>query len=163
MHEFQFLDSFYEESNQTAVDRKQGYLDAVKEHHATPIIISHCDKLQFQDNELYGYYKMSEYLQQNPTPPKGICCVTDSVALGAMRALREAGFIPGKDVLIGGHDNLRFGEFISPALTTVAQPKEEMAFAAVDMVLQQIADPDMQLKSRIFHSKLVIRESSNGA
>lgn len=161
--EVAFLDSFYEESNQTAVDRKQGYLDAVKEHHATPIIISHCDKLQFQDNELYGYYKMSEYLQQNPTPPKGICCVTDSVALGAMQALREAGFIPGKDVLIGGHDNLRFGEFISPALTTVAQPKEEMAIAAVDMVLQRIAEPDTQLKSRIFHSKLVIRESSNGA
>lgn len=86
--------------------------------------------------------------------------VTDSVALSVMRALRDAGFTPGKDVPVSGHDDLRFGEFTTTTLSSIAQPKEEMGKTAVDTALARIADPKIQPEQKILHSRLIIRGSS---
>lgn len=159
--EVAFLDSFYGESNRTAVDRKIGYLDAVKERGAKELIIPGGETGQQQDNEYHGYNSISAFLKKNRRPPEALCCVTDAVALGAMRALRDNGFVPGHDTLIGGHDNLHFGEFTTPTLSSMAQPKNEIAESAVDMAMRRIRDPLAAPEKRVFRSTLVIRDSSS--
>lgn len=102
---------------------------------------------------------MIAYLQSSHAP-EALFCVTDSVALGAMRAAVEMGLVSGKDVLIGGHDNLHFAQFISPSLTTMEQPKKELAEASVDMALQMMQSGQGSGQARIYQSRLIIREST---
>lgn len=159
--EVAFLDSFYGESNRTAVDRKMGYLDAMREAGAQELILPGGETGQTQDNEYHGYNCISAFLQQHSRPPRALCCVTDAVALGAMRALRDNGFVPGRDTLIGGHDNLHFGEFTTPTLSSMAQPKEEIAELAVNMALKRLDDPTAEPERKLLRSTLIVRDSSS--
>jgi DNA-binding LacI/PurR family transcriptional regulator len=77
-----------------------------------------------------------------------------------MRALRDAGFVPGVDTVVGGHDNLHFTEYTTPTLSSMAQPKREMAHTAVDMALARIADKTLPCEQKVFASVLKKRQSS---
>ena len=155
-----YLGSFYRESNPTASARRQGYLDAVSARESEPFFLPLQAICEQQDNECFGYENIAAFLRDGGKIPDAICCVTDAVALGAMRALRDAGYTPGEDVLIGGHDNLRFCEYTTPPLSSMAQPKQEMATAAIDVALRSIADGTIDHRQTILKSELVIRRSS---
>jgi LacI family transcriptional regulator len=53
--------------------------------------------------------------------PTAVCCVSDVVAIGAMRAIREAGLVPGREISLVGYDGLEMGAWIEPPLTTMRQ------------------------------------------
>ena len=158
--EVYFLDSFYRGSNPTSLARRFGYLDAVTARGLEPRFIPLRVSGERQDNERYGYEHIAAFLGDNARPPAALVCVTDAVALGAMRALRDAGFLPGRDTLVGGHDNLRFFEYTTPALSSMAQPKQEMARIAVDMALARLQAPETPPEHIVLRSRLVVRDSS---
>lgn len=83
---------------------------------------------------------------------------SDMVALGALAALREAGLdVPG-DVSLVGFDDVPFAADVSPALTTVRVPYEELGRTAVRLALdreERLADDDHVVLS----TQLVIRQS----
>jgi len=94
----------------------------------------------------------------------GIFCVTDTVALGVLRALADARVpVPGK-VKVIGFDNIEEGAYSVPSLSTIDPDHELMARTAVDMLVQRINDPETPLKPREFVSPftLVERESTVG-
>ena len=94
----------------------------------------------------------------------GIFCVTDTVALGVLRALADAGVdVPGK-VKVIGFDNIEEGAYSVPSLSTIDPDHELMARTAVDMLVQRINDPGTPLKPREFVSPFVLveRESTVG-
>ncbi|NMA43981.1 MAG: LacI family transcriptional regulator [Oligosphaeraceae bacterium] len=156
-----FFDSFYGDLNQTALARRSGYIKAMEQHGCETSFIPTDNSAEQQDNERYGYENMKAYLKNNPAP-KALFCITDSVALGAMRAAVEMGLAPGKDILVGGHDNLHFAPFISPSLTTMEQPKRELAEASVDMAMQMMQGAKNNAQKQVYQSRLIIRESSGG-
>ena len=59
-------------------------------------------------------------------------------AIGALRSLREAGFIVPDDVSLIGCDDIPVAAQLQPALTTVWQPKRELGLLAVKLILRQI-------------------------
>ncbi|HEV7186079.1 MAG TPA: LacI family DNA-binding transcriptional regulator [Leifsonia sp.] len=71
-------------------------------------------------------------------PFDGLFCVTDSVALGALRALRDAGLRVPEDVKVIGFDNISEGNFSVPSLSTIDPDHAEMARVAVDLLVQRI-------------------------
>jgi DNA-binding LacI/PurR family transcriptional regulator len=81
-----------------------------------------------------------------------------------MRALREVGLEPGRDVLIAGHDDLPFSAYLDPPLTTVRQPKRAIGEGAVRIASQLIGTPSFQ-QPRQIHStlapELVVRQSTD--
>jgi DNA-binding LacI/PurR family transcriptional regulator len=156
-----FFDSFYGKLNLTALARWNGYVKTMQQHGNEAKFIPTDNSDEQQDNERYGYENMKAYLNDNRAPA-ALFCVTDSVALGAMRASVENGLIPGKDILIGGHDNLHFAQFISPSLTTMEQPKKELAEASVDMAIKmmQSVKGNGNGQTQIYKSKLIVREST---
>jgi len=158
--EVYFLGSFYGDGNPTALARRDGYLDAVNARGAVPRFIPLDASGEQQDNERHGYRNLTAFLKANPKPPAALVCITDAVALGAMRALRDAGFLPGADTLVGGHDNLHFCEYTTPTLSSMAQPKQEMARGAVDMALARLRAPETPPESLVLKSVLVVRDSS---
>jgi DNA-binding LacI/PurR family transcriptional regulator len=70
-----------------------------------------------------------------------IFALTDSAAIGALRALAEAGPRVPEDVQVIGFDNLTDGRFTVPALTTVEPGNAEMADAICALLVERIASP----------------------
>lgn len=94
----------------------------------------------------------------------GLFCVTDTVAFGAMRALYDAGrTVPG-DVKVIGFDAIDQGEYSIPTLSSIDPGHEDMARAAVTMLLERVAEPQERGPAREMVSafQLRARESTVG-
>ena len=105
-----------------------------------------------------GYLAMEELLKKDQDFT-AVVCTNDYLALGAYRALQLKGYKIPTDVSVVGFDNIDLSQYLTPSLTTVAQPIFEMGNTVAEMLLHRIENPDTQLENKIFKSQLVIRES----
>ncbi len=84
---------------------------------------------------------------------------TDTNAIGLMQAARELGIRIPEDISLIGFDNIRISALPQINLTTVAQPKEEMAVTAVTMLMDMIGDKTLNSTHKIVPPKLIERGS----
>ncbi|MFI9641774.1 LacI family DNA-binding transcriptional regulator [Micromonospora sp. NPDC051925] len=94
--------------------------------------------------------------------PDAVFCFNDTLALGALRALHEAGLgVPG-DVAVAGFDDIEDGRFSVPTLTTVTPDKERIARLAVDLLAGRLAgDRDAPPRELTAPHHLTPRESTS--
>ena len=64
--------------------------------------------------------------------------ISDNMAIGAMRALREAGQQIPRDFSVIAIDGLTMSEYINPTLTTLCQPMEHMGRRSVEILLDMV-------------------------
>src|SRR5256714_9107387 len=76
-----------------------------------------------------------------PEPPTAIFAADDRLAVGAMRALTDAGLSIPKDVAVVGFDDSPAAELVRPGLTTVAQDAQAVGVGAVSLLLQALGAP----------------------
>jgi len=106
-------------------------------------------------------YKAAKQLLRKESPPTAIFALNDLLALGAIRAAKELGLNIPDDVSIVGVDNVKLGRFAQTSLTTVAQPIEDIAKMAVDLLLRRVKEEEWDKVEQIdLKSKLIIREST---
>jgi DNA-binding LacI/PurR family transcriptional regulator len=86
----------------------------------------------------------------------------DTLALGAVHALQGAGRRVPDDVAVIGFDNLDEGRYSLPTLTTVDPGRREIAEAAVEALVQRIADPSAP-PARVEVPFTIVRRESTGA
>ncbi|GAB3841354.1 LacI family DNA-binding transcriptional regulator [Dactylosporangium cerinum] len=88
----------------------------------------------------------------------------DLIALGLLNRFRAKNVsVPG-DISVIGVDDIMFSEMVSPSLTTLAQPKEQLGRVGVDLLLQLLQDADPSgAARRTVTSQLVIRSSTGTA
>src|SRR4051794_3963301 len=85
----------------------------------------------------------------------------DLMAAGAVRELLAYGLSVPDDVSVVGFDDAPLAEMISPALTTVRQPLQQMADAAVSLLLARMAgDGDDTRARQLLPTSLVVRDST---
>jgi LacI family transcriptional regulator len=86
----------------------------------------------------------------------------DISAIGAIRALREAGRAVPEDVSVAGFDDIQSAAFQNPALTTVRQPLREMGVIAAETLLRRINAPAKAPypKAITVEPELIVREST---
>ncbi|MGH9509396.1 MAG: LacI family DNA-binding transcriptional regulator [Terriglobales bacterium] len=85
----------------------------------------------------------------------------DISAIGAMRALREAGFRVPEDVSIVGFDDIQSASYQTPGLTTVRQPLRQMGEIAAETLLRRVANPRARYPHEIaVEPELVVRGST---
>jgi len=89
----------------------------------------------------------------------GLFCYCDRIAIGAMRAIIQAGLRIPEDIKIIGFDNIPAAEFLPISLTTVAQPESGPAQMAVELTLDRLENFDRDAKDQIFPTSLIARES----
>lgn len=89
--------------------------------------------------------------------------VNDLVAIGLLAGLRQVGAEVPKQVSVIGIDGLFLGQYVSPPLSTVAQPMEAIAQAAVEHLLKRMAQLDLAPRQVIFTPELLIRGSTGPA
>ena len=85
---------------------------------------------------------------------------SDTMALGAMRALREAGLRIPDDVSVMSFDNAELAAFTEPPLTTVNFDFRQQDTMAVNYLVEILHNPEMKLHQRILLPDLVVREST---
>ena len=160
-----YLGSSQPLSNSAIADRQRGYLDAMTEAGQAPVLIPIDGLSERGDTERFGYDALSRYLQSGAAPGRlaGLWCATDSIAVGAMKALVEAGRRPGADILVAGHDDLPFSAFLNPPLTTVRQLKRAIGERAMRAAVQLTTLKDFRKTRKIreiFAPELVPRAST---
>jgi LacI family transcriptional regulator len=91
-----------------------------------------------------------------------IFAFNDVSAIGAVRALREAGLRVPQDVSVVGFDDVQSAAFQNPGLTTVRQPLRTMGMLAAEAILRQIASPAEHPAARqvMVDPELIVREST---
>jgi LacI family transcriptional regulator, galactose operon repressor len=107
-----------------------------------------------------GYHGMRRLLQLRPIPD-GIFCYNDPVAIGAMRAILEAGLKVPDDISVVGAGNVHYSDVLRVPLTTVDQGTSRMGTRAAELVMERIAAKRMLRSKRVLiPPKLVIRNST---
>lgn len=140
--------------NISADDRYQGYLNALAAH-GIPLDES---LVTFGDYSLdSGYAGMARLL---PAQPDAVFVTSDTMALGALRTLREHGLRVPQDVAVVGYDDLPPAIQADPQLTTIRQPIEQTGQLAVDTLLQIIETPERPLRQVKLSNELIIRAST---
>ncbi len=91
--------------------------------------------------------------------PTAVMVADDQMCVGVYKALQEKGLRPGTDVSVVGYDNLEYGQWMSPMLTTVSLPLYEMGRQAGKMLLQQIKGEPPEKSEVIVKGELVTRDS----
>ncbi len=105
-----------------------------------------------------GYESMKGILALD-RKPTGIFCQSDEMAIGAMRAIEEAGYKVPDDFSIIGFDDIEISRYVRPTLTTVQQDKFSLGQKAAELLLQMINSPEMNHSPIFLPTKLVVRES----
>jgi LacI family transcriptional regulator len=109
-------------------------------------------------------YKPIQALLERTRDFTAVFCFNDIAAIGAIRALKDAGLsVPG-DVSVVGFDDILSAAYATPSLTTVRQPLAEMGRRGAKVLLERIADQNKAFPTDIFmESELIIRESTGPA
>ncbi len=94
--------------------------------------------------------------------PDAIFCYSDLLAMGAIRAVFDAGLSVPEDVAIIGIDDIEEGRYSRPTLSTVSLDTPFIAHHAVARIVARIDDPDAAAEEVIAPHQVVARESTSG-
>ncbi|MEW6028953.1 MAG: LacI family DNA-binding transcriptional regulator [Chloroflexota bacterium] len=139
------------------LDRKEGYLKALKERGRE---VDESLIVEGDFTETGGYYAMQKLL---PAKPDAVFAASDIMAIGAMRAAREAGLRIPKDIAFVGFDDLPIATLSDIQLTTVRQPVIQFGIKAVELLLDLIENGLHPPRRIIMDTELIIRDSCGAA
>src|SRR5579871_6353361 len=106
-------------------------------------------------------YKPVQSLLERTRDFTAVFCFNDISAIGAMRALKEAGLRVPEDVSVVGFDDILSAAYATPSLTTVRQPLTEMGKRGAQILLDRIGDREKEFPAEVVMSpELVVREST---
>ena len=106
--------------------------------------------------EAGGYYSMQRLL---PARPEAVFVASDLMAIGAVRAVREAGLNVPNDIAFIGFDDVPLAVTNNPPLTTIRQPVIQFGIRAVELLIDLIENGIHPPRHVIMDTQLIIRES----
>jgi len=145
----------------TALDREAGYSMTLAKHGLSlpPQYVAagaHMD----DSGDTSGYEGMKQLLACDPRPD-GVFCGNDPIAMGAMRAIIEAGLKIPQDVAVVGCGNLHYDDLLLVPLTSIDQDSAGLGAGAAKLALSLVKNQSKApLKTILLESKLVVRASS---
>lgn len=143
------------EDSDVGKNRYAGYLHGLRKHD-----IPFDESLVFKGNYSFeSGQKGAQYYLSLGAPPSAIICANDSMALGAMKVLDKRGVKVPDDISIVGFDDIEIASQITPALTTIAAPIEEIAQHAFSALLKLIQGKQPEQQHIALNAELVIRET----
>lgn len=104
-----------------------------------------------------GEAAMTRLLARDPRPT-AVFCYNDLTAIGALRAIVQAGLCVPEDVSLVGFDGLVEATYVNPPLTTVEQPRHQMGRLAAQMIIGLLSD-ESQPTRLVLQGTLIRRDS----
>ncbi|POB09605.1 LacI family DNA-binding transcriptional regulator [Sulfobacillus sp. hq2] len=138
-----------------SIDRLKGYEAALVEAGIgfDPELVVHADFL------VEGGEKATAELVQRVPDLTAIFYASDLMALGGIRYLQKIGRMVPEDVAVVGFDNIDVGQWVLPALTTVAQQRYRMGAEAAEMLVSML-QRQREPSACILSPELIVRQSS---
>ena len=140
--------------------RLQGYKRALQEHGLLldeELICPMRDDIEYYSME-NGYAVTSSLLEKR-LDFTALFAISDVVAVGACRALIDAGKRVPQDVAVAGYDGIDIGSYYSPSITTIKQPVDEIAQKSIYLLFDLISRKK-ENQHHVFEGQLIIREST---
>jgi LacI family transcriptional regulator len=137
------------------IERRNGYKQALLEA-GIPITP---ELMVTGDFSQEGGYLAMQHVLALPQRPGAIFVASDTMAIGALRAIHEAGVAVPEEIAIVGFDDLPSSVFANPPLTTIHQPIAELGVAAVKLLIDQFERPEAVTHHVSLPTQLIIRSS----
>lgn len=136
-------------------ERRRGYTDAMKEAGLENYI-----SITGNDSTLENGYLETKLLLARKNPPSAIFALGNTIAMGAMMAIKEAGIKIPDGISLISFDNQLYLDFLDPALTRMGQPIEKMTRLAAKLLLDKMLtdkheNPQIMLKPELIEGKSV--------
>lgn len=140
----------------TAAERVLGYKDALNQYH-----IPFEERLvKYGDYTFDSGYQSVMELEREGIQFTGLLASNDTMALGAMQALKELSYRIPEDIEVIGFDNIGFSLLCDPPLTTIQQPTIEMGRKAAAIIIDSVNRSYSGPKNIRLQPKLVTRRST---
>jgi LacI family transcriptional regulator len=141
---------------QATEDRRRGYYAAL----AGAGILPDAELEVEGDFEIAGGVRAGEQLFDLADPPTAVFAFNDLLAIGVIQAAQSRGLQVPEDVSVVGFDDLEFSTIVTPRLTTVRQPLEEMGRTAVSMLVRLLEHQRFETLHVQLGTRLVVRDST---
>ncbi len=146
-----------------SIDRREGYLQALKDHHIAilPGYLQTCPP--HPADQLEGSIRRSiESLLQLESPPHALLTTTDQISTKTMAVLHKMGIRIPEDMALMGFSNTGLADLLSPPLSTVYQPASLMGeIAAKELIrLVEKKQEDPEIKTTLLDVEIVPRAST---
>ncbi len=135
--------------------RHTGYAAALE---AAGIEVRQALVLEGQGGEAFGEAATRRLLDLDD-PPSAVVCATDLEAMGALRAIADAGLSAGRDVSVIGHDDLPEASRTDPPLATIKQPHAAVGTRLAEIVSKLAKGDDPESYQEVWQPELIMRPS----
>ena len=139
----------------SAKERYKGYKDVCKEHNLSEQSLD-CDY------DFHAGHAMTEELLKKYPAVDGIIACNDMVAISIYKILHKKHISVPDQIQIIGYDGIYLSGLVTPELTTVAQPIEEIGIKAAELIIHK-SDKKEREKEIVFPPKLVLGETTKRA
>ena len=140
----------------TTYKRKRGFLNA---HYDAGLEFNEGFAIAGKYDLESGYTAMQYFLDMEEMPT-AVFCSNDEMALGAMKAIKQREISMPDGISIAGFDDMGFTAYLTPSLTTVLRPVEEMSKEGTQILINKIEHEEKKELGIInLDTKLIIRDS----
>ncbi|MFZ1008078.1 MAG: LacI family DNA-binding transcriptional regulator [Candidatus Sulfotelmatobacter sp.] len=140
-----------------AAARMAGYHKALARHKLV-MPASYIVEARYDDD--MGYRAMQTLLKTSPLPDS-VFCYNDPVAIGAMKAILEAGLNVPRDIAVVGAGNVHYSDVLAVPLTTIDQGTVQIGTQAAEILMQRISSKrGVRPKTILIAPTIVIRKST---
>ncbi len=136
--------------------RKQGFINA---HQEAGLRINE-DYIIKGNYDLESGYAAMQIILELKRRPSAVFCSNDEMALGAMKAIKQRAISMPDEISIAGFDDMGFTAYLTPSLTSVLRPVEDMSKEGTQILLNKIENNKTEELGIInLDTKIVIRDS----
>lgn len=136
-------------------DRFNGYISALA-NHGIPIDL---ELVRYGESSIQSGYEQMNALLDLGKPVTAVFAAGDVMAVGAIKALKDAGLRVPEDCAVVGFDDIEISAFWEPSLTTVRQPRRQIGEAAFKKLLKLMKKQRLLHVQDVLDYEIVIRES----
>lgn len=137
--------------------RYQGYLRALKEAGITPD-----QKLLFEDHVTFdGGYEVGQKMLKSRCDVTAVFAAADIMAIGLMKAYIQSNKKVPEDLSIIGFDDIKFGQYMTPSLTTIRQDIFMKGRVSGEMIMEDLQRGKRSNRSVTLKPELIIRDSTS--
>lgn len=122
-------------------ERVKGYMDAMNEASC-----SHLCHITGNDYSINNGYLETKLAIGSSSRPTAIFTLSNTIMLGAIKAIGESSLRIPEDISILSYDNNLFLDFMHPSITRISQPTKEISQLAVKVLMERMSNPDMPPK-----------------
>ncbi|WP_226002667.1 LacI family DNA-binding transcriptional regulator [Paenibacillus sp. BJ-4] len=145
-------------SESSTLRREEGYKRALK----SSGIPFRPDLMKYGSGEYMDGMRLTDELLLIKDPPTAIFCLNDILGVGCINAIKQHGYSIPDEIAVIGFDNTREALMSVPPLTTIHQPKYEIGYSAMELLIHNMTNSHKKYDNLMHQHEVIARGSTIG-